>query len=135
MQQHFWRRWSGDVLNQYQVRNKWRGESNSPCLNDLVLIRDENLPPLQWKLARIVALHPGEDGKIRVVTLKSQNNTFKRPIVKICPLPIESNSNHGDNDVTIDDDKSEAISDQVARPNINAICSKLRLNACKPKKI
>nr|XP_029729299.1 uncharacterized protein LOC109410486 [Aedes albopictus] len=30
---------------------------------------DDNLPPLQWNLARVEELHPGKDGHVRVVTL------------------------------------------------------------------
>lgn len=91
MAQHFWSRWSSEYLNQLQTRSKWykRGESG-PKRDDLVLIRDENLPPTQWQMARVLDTYPGQDELIRVVKLKTATNEFKRPITKICPLPIES---------------------------------------------
>lgn len=93
MTQHFWNRWSSEYLNQLQTRTKWfkRGEPG-PKINDLVLIRDENLPPTQWQMARVLDTYPGQDELTRVVNLRTANNEMKRPITKICPLPIESNT-------------------------------------------
>lgn len=39
--------------------------------------------PLQWALGRIVALHPGQDGIVRVVTVKTKSGEFKRPVKKL----------------------------------------------------
>ena len=55
---------------------------------DLVL-REENTTPLHWPTAVIIDVHPGKDGIVRVVTLRTPRGTFKRPITKICPLPRE----------------------------------------------
>ncbi|KAJ8938023.1 hypothetical protein NQ314_011635 [Rhamnusium bicolor] len=54
----------------------------------LVVIRDDNLPPLKWNLGRIVSVHPGPDGKSRVASIKTQNSVVKRGFSKICPLPL-----------------------------------------------
>jgi hypothetical protein len=53
----------------------------------LVLIKEDNLPPLVWKKAVICDIHAGRDGLIRVVTLRTAKGTFKQPITKICLLP------------------------------------------------
>ncbi|XP_055308594.1 uncharacterized protein LOC129572614 [Sitodiplosis mosellana] len=45
LMQYFWKRWQSEYLNQLQTRTKWYKEKNAPELDDLVLIRDENLPP------------------------------------------------------------------------------------------
>lgn len=37
---------------------------------DLVCVKQLNLPPLQWKLGRIVELHSGADGMARVATFR-----------------------------------------------------------------
>lgn len=91
MGQYFWSRWSSDFLNQLQTRSNWRDQKKQPKLDDLVLIRDENLPPTKWQMGRIVSLHSGEDGLTRVVTLKTKNGLLKRPITKICPMPFCEN--------------------------------------------
>lgn len=85
---HFWQRWSQEYFQRLQSRPKWAQQQVNYQPNELVLIRDERLPPNQWLMGRIVAVHPGKDDIVRVVTLKTKNGLLKRPIVKICRLPI-----------------------------------------------
>ncbi|GFS93321.1 intraflagellar transport protein 52 homolog [Trichonephila clavipes] len=33
----------------------------------MVLVKENNLPPLQWSLGRVVQVFPGDDGAVRVV--------------------------------------------------------------------
>jgi len=54
---------------------------------EVVLLQEDNTPPLQWPTAIITETYPGKDGVVRVVTLKTPKGTFKRLITKICPLP------------------------------------------------
>lgn len=88
--QSFWKRWSLDYLSQLQQRTKWFTSKPNLKLNDLVLIKDDNQPPLKWKLGRIIELYPGEDNNVRVVKLKTVNGELKRPITKLSPLPFNS---------------------------------------------
>ncbi|XP_031630867.1 uncharacterized protein LOC116345570, partial [Contarinia nasturtii] len=78
--QNFWNGWKRDYLNQLQVRQKWNTEKADVKLNDLVMIRDDNLPSTKWATGRVVATHPGEDGHTRVASVKTAHNTFKRSI-------------------------------------------------------
>ena len=57
-------------------------------INELVLLKDENLPPQKWALDRTIKLYFGEDKRVRVVEEKTQSGVYKRPISKICILPI-----------------------------------------------
>ncbi|UYV63001.1 hypothetical protein LAZ67_2002800 [Cordylochernes scorpioides] len=79
---YFWNRWSCEYL--HQERRKWRTSHPDVNIGDLVMLREQN-KPLQWKLARIVQIFPGED--VRVVLLRTPKGLLKRPITKICPLP------------------------------------------------
>lgn len=88
--QNFWKFWSQDYLNTLRQRSKWNHNSCNVKLNDVVLIMENNLPPNSWYLGRITKLHPGPDGLVRVVTLKTKSNEFQRPITKIVPLPIDT---------------------------------------------
>ncbi|GFX47440.1 hypothetical protein TNCV_1734271 [Trichonephila clavipes] len=45
----------------------------------MVLVKEDNLPPLQWSLGRVVQVFPGDDGAVRVVDVKTQRGQF-RPI-------------------------------------------------------
>lgn len=39
-------------------------------------------------MGRIELLHPGKDGVIRVVTVRTAKGTYKREVRKICVMPI-----------------------------------------------
>ncbi|XP_055714768.1 uncharacterized protein LOC129808888 [Phlebotomus papatasi] len=86
--QHFWRRWSREVLLNMQKRRKWKTAQPNVQPGDLVLLIEENMPPLAWILGRITDVHPGEDQKIRVVTVRTKNGTYKRAVTRIAPLPM-----------------------------------------------
>lgn len=83
-----WDRWRYEYLTLLAARSKWRKPQRNVQLNDIVTIRDENLPPGKWALGCIIALHPGSDGYVRVVTLKTKSGVIKRPVVKISVLPV-----------------------------------------------
>ena len=88
--QTYWKRWNIEYITELQQRLKWQENCSSLIKpDDLVIVKEDGLPPLKWKTARIVETHPGSDHVIRVVTLKfSDGSTTKRPLTKICILPI-----------------------------------------------
>lgn len=88
IQQHFWQRWSVEYLNRLQNRPKWYKTCTNLQENTIVLVKEDNVPPLKWSLARILKVIPSRDKKVRLVELKTQNGVFKRPITKLCPLPF-----------------------------------------------
>ncbi|XP_046666600.1 uncharacterized protein LOC124358342 [Homalodisca vitripennis] len=90
--QHFWTRWSKEYLSLLQQRPKWRSEAANIQLNQLVLLKEDNLPPLKWVTGRVVAVHPGADNRIRVATVKTSSGTFRRAVNKLCILPLEPNT-------------------------------------------
>lgn len=53
---------------------------------------DDRYPPAKWPLARVVQLHPGDDGLIRVVSIRTSTASLKRPITKLCVLPPDTKS-------------------------------------------
>lgn len=88
MMKNFWSRWSSEYLQQLQARNKWRKPSQNVEINNIVLIKEENQPPGKWALGRIQDLHPGRDGQVRVVTIKTSKNIIQRPVNKLVLLPV-----------------------------------------------
>ncbi|XP_055527660.1 uncharacterized protein LOC129720235 [Wyeomyia smithii] len=101
MVQHFWRRWSNDYITTLQNRNKWH-ERYPVKKNQMVIVREDNLPTMQWKLGRISNVIPGPDGLVRVVDVRVGNKLFRRPIAKLCLLPIADNFPSADNDFNND---------------------------------
>ncbi|KAG5896586.1 hypothetical protein JTB14_024396 [Gonioctena quinquepunctata] len=87
--QSFWCRWSKEYLHTLHQRSKWTADSIPIQKDTLVLIKTENAPPLHWPMGRVVDVFPGADGKVRVVTIKTQNGVLKRPVSKLCPLPLD----------------------------------------------
>ncbi|XP_055543376.1 uncharacterized protein LOC129728925 [Wyeomyia smithii] len=90
--QDFWRRWRREFLCQLQGRTKRWKPAVTIGIGQLVLIQDDNQPPMRWKMGRIIQVHPGGDGTVRVVTLKTASGTLMRPVEKICILPIADNT-------------------------------------------
>ncbi|XP_057338496.1 uncharacterized protein LOC130676359 [Microplitis mediator] len=88
--QHFWDRWSTECLQSHQSISKWNTSHHDIAVGSLVLLSNERYPPTKWPLARVIQLHPGADGLIRVVTLKTASTTLKRPISKLVLLPVSS---------------------------------------------
>lgn len=87
--QHFWTRWSRDYITELQTRscNKIT-PSRNVAVGDLVLLIEDNQPPLLWHMGRVREVHPGADGVVRVATVKTAKGVFKRAVRKICVLPV-----------------------------------------------
>ena len=70
---------------------KWNFPSRNLQIGDLVCIHDDGLVPARWPMARIVMVHPGSDGLVRVVTVKTHKGTYKRPVAKLAlVLPTDT---------------------------------------------
>ncbi|XP_071579977.1 uncharacterized protein [Temnothorax nylanderi] len=90
MTKRFWKLWQTDYVNTLQQRVKWRKTDREQIkVGRLVLLRNPLLSPCKWELGRIVQCHAGADDIVRVVTIKTATSEYKRPVVKICLLPID----------------------------------------------
>ncbi|XP_058817780.1 uncharacterized protein LOC131681089 [Topomyia yanbarensis] len=87
--QDLWRRWSRDYLSQLQQRSKWKQATKDVCVGQLVLLKQDNTPPLQWPLGRIVDTTVGHDGHVRVVLVKTATGCYKRAVTEISVLPVD----------------------------------------------
>lgn len=86
--QIFWKRWSREYLPQLQRRNKWIKPSRNIKSGDLAILRDEVLPLAKWTLVRVSKTHPGIDGVVKVVTVRTASGSeYKRPVIKLTLLP------------------------------------------------
>ncbi|XP_041675720.1 uncharacterized protein LOC121530548 [Drosophila eugracilis] len=88
--QQFSSRWKEDYLKELHKRNKWLSPSRNLEVDDMVVIRDDNLPSNDWRLGRIVAAIPGADARVRVVDILTSRGTIQRPIHKLVLLPMEA---------------------------------------------
>lgn len=83
MHQHFWKRWHDEYLVTLIQRPKWLHQTRNLQINDLVVIREDNVPPSRWKLGRIIEIFPSKDGLVRAVKIKTQFGEYLRPINKL----------------------------------------------------
>lgn len=91
LKQHFWRRWSAEYLHSLQARPKWRMDKGTQLKpGQLVLIRQQDLPPLHWLLGRVLEVHVGVDGVVRTATVKTAKSSLTRPLSRLAILPIET---------------------------------------------
>ena len=57
---HLWARWSSEYLQSLWKVSKWHNPS--------------------------IQVHPGKDGKVRVVTVRTAKGVYRRPVIKVVPL-------------------------------------------------
>ncbi|GFY49181.1 integrase catalytic domain-containing protein [Trichonephila inaurata madagascariensis] len=86
----FWKKWSSNFLSSLQPHKKWQDAQPNLKEDEIVLIKEEG-PPGTWPMARVLQVHPGNDGLVRVVTMKTKDSVFKRPVHKLHKLPIYPN--------------------------------------------
>ena len=83
---HLWARWSSENLQSLWKISKWHNVSKNLQEGDIVCLRDEPLAPTRWPLARVIQVHPGKDGNLRMVTVRTAKGVYRRPMVKVVPL-------------------------------------------------
>ena len=84
--QHFRRRWSSEYLQQLQKLQKWRKPTPNIRDGDILIIKDDQAFNNQWPIAKVLETFPGNDGLVRMVSLKNPTGILKRPIAKLALL-------------------------------------------------
>lgn len=87
MTERLWTLWTRDYLRSLQHRYKWRQVQCNVRIGDIVIVKNENLPPKKWELGRIIQCYADNAGLVRSCQIKTANNTIKRPVHKLCVLP------------------------------------------------
>lgn len=90
MQQHFWRQWYKQYLTMLQSRPKWRNQLPNLEKGAMVLLKVDNMSPLNWPVGRIVDVLPGKDNLVRAIDVKtSKGSILRTSVMKVCPFPID----------------------------------------------
>ena len=90
----FWKRWASEYVASLQPRGKWRQERANLSVDDVVLITDDGIPPLQWSIGRVMQLKLGHDGLPRVALVRTSRGELTRPVSKLRRLPVKDNDLH-----------------------------------------
>lgn len=86
---NFWNRWYKEYLVSLSHRYKWNTKTPDPEIDDIVILKEDNMPPCKWLLGRIIQKYVGPDNMTRVVKVKCKNGVYKRPVSKICKILIQ----------------------------------------------
>ncbi len=92
---HFWNRWKKEYL--LNLREQHRMTNNPPnniTKGDLVLLHDDNIKRVQWKMGIVEGLITVRDKEVRGVSIRVSNqgkiHLLTRPIQKVYPLEISN---------------------------------------------
>nr|XP_033204786.1 uncharacterized protein LOC117165516 [Bombus vancouverensis nearcticus] len=113
IKQHCWSRWYREYLNELTRRNKWDKGKHNIREGTVVILREDNVPSMQWPLGRVIKVHPGADGIIRTATAQAATSILDCGVKRLVPLPIhtdpdEAERPHGAKEVTNDTPDSTA---------------------------
>ncbi|GFW74375.1 uncharacterized protein TNCV_2412741 [Trichonephila clavipes] len=89
LKNRFWKRWSKEYLGELQARKKWRLPLSNLKLGQLVMLKDPSKITMEWTLGRIEGIHPGSDGLVRVIRIRTSRGVFTRTAASVCPFPFE----------------------------------------------
>lgn len=70
LSEQFWNRWKKEYFSNLTLRQRWHVPRRNVKVNDIVIIKDENIPRNEWTLGRVIDAHEGDDGLVRKVTLQ-----------------------------------------------------------------
>ena len=84
-------RFRTEYLGQLQLHTN-KSKPYELNIGEVVLIGGDGMKRLNWPMARIVDLIKGKDGNVRLLRLKTKNGEIIRPVQRIFPLEIKSNS-------------------------------------------
>ena len=85
----FWNIWKEQYITNLPPIVRSHKKGGTVVVGDIVLIRDEPLVSrLQWPLAKVVRVHPGSDGKVRSVDVKTAKGIVCRPIQRLHRLEV-----------------------------------------------
>lgn len=117
----FWQRWRDEYLNTLINRPKWNRERPNFSVGDLVIIKEDQLPPSHWKLGRVISVSFGVDNLVRSATIKTSTGVVRRPIVELALLEKEPESNDEIEDQSsIHSDNEPIASGSNENPGFNA---------------
>lgn len=85
----FWRRWVTEALPVLIPRQKWTEDTEAVKEGDVVVVADPSFPRGTWPRGVVTAVHPGQDGRVRVVDVRTRTGVMRRPVSRLAVLPVE----------------------------------------------
>jgi hypothetical protein len=90
--QHFWKRWRQEYLTSLREFHKTTGNNSTEIrVGDVVQVHDDT-KRVNWRLAVVQSLIKGKDGLVRAANIKTSTGHTNRPVTKLYPVEVKSNS-------------------------------------------
>lgn len=83
----FWAIWLKDYIRNLPPA-KGSARTCAIAVGDLVLVREDNSPRLEWPLGVVTQLVPGQDGIVRTCRVRFRGSEFVRPIQRLHRLEL-----------------------------------------------
>jgi len=68
--EHFSHRWGKEYLTSISIRQQWHTSKRNVKVGDVVILKEENIPRNEWKLAKVVEANKDDGGLVRKVKLQ-----------------------------------------------------------------
>ena len=66
----FWSKWKKKYLQNLQSRQRWTQKKRNFKVDDVILLKEDNVIRNEWPMAKIIETFPSDDGLVRSVNLK-----------------------------------------------------------------
>ena len=82
----FWNCWRNYYLPTLTILTKWTKSEINLSKNDLVIMKSKDVPRSHWPLGTILDIHPGSDGVVHNLKIKTPSGELIRPSPSVCVL-------------------------------------------------
>ncbi|XP_074645839.1 uncharacterized protein LOC141902097 [Tubulanus polymorphus] len=79
----FWNPCYKEYVAGLNIKRKWFEEQGNAKVGGVVLITDDSKKKMEWPMGRIVEVHPGRDGLVRSVTLRTKSGLIRRSVQRL----------------------------------------------------
>lgn len=77
LSQQFWNRWRREYLNSTILRQQRHAQRQKVQGGDTVIVKKEEVPHNEWKLAKVIDVCKDDEGLVRKVTIQiGERNSF-----------------------------------------------------------
>lgn len=87
-----WNEWSKEHVTQLFNRLQWKNPVQNVKIDNIdkidSIVKHETICRTKWPMARVIQTFPGKDGLVRSVELLMHGSVIRRPIQKLCILPV-----------------------------------------------
>ena len=89
MMAHFWKKWTGQYLQELQVKRKWTKEHPDLKVGEMVIIRSDVSNQRFWPLGLVEEVFHGRgDNRVRAAIVRTHKGSIRRNVRELCPLEL-----------------------------------------------